>query len=233
MKATDILTLPLRLFIPGTGLALLKKKSKQQKRVLKAQSSSEDRPQHRSTASSSGGWLYGDDMADITALLLTSAIIVFLIAMLEGTYEFQTRFGYQGLTNTLAQIGLTLPSGPKWQFYQSVLARAICTSEISLVQTAITCVVLFLGFRLVLISFAIFVNGCKAQKAPATQAFMSLSIILMPGLGILSTCIGILSANQVTQEAARYIIFGPSSLGVIGFLLANTFYSLAEYVNEQ
>ena len=231
MKASDILTLPLRLFIPGTRPVLLTKKSKQ-KSVFKARSSSVDRSHHHSTAPASG-WKYGDAMANFTALILTSAIVVFLSAMLESTYEFQNRFGYTGLTNTLAQIGLTLPSGPKWQFYQSVLARAICTSEISLVQAVITCAVLFLGFRLVLISFAILVNGSKPQKAPATQAFMALVITLMPGLGILSTCIGILSANHVTQEAARYIIFGPSSLGVIGFLLANTFYSLAEYVNEQ
>ncbi len=62
---------------------------------------------------------------------------------------------------------------------------------------------------------------------------MSLAIVCFPALGILSTVAGILSTDVVSREDAKELIFGPSGIGIIGFLIANFFNVVAEYIDEK
>lgn len=177
----------------------------------------------------SKGWPRGQLLATVTALLLTAGLFLYLTAFLESEPSFRTRFGAPGLADRLASLGLVLPDDGRAAFYRVVLARAVSSSEVALVQVLILFFVVMLGIRMLLINLGNLSAGRGSVRAWRTGAFMSMAMILLPALGILSTVIGILSTGNVSAESLRMIIFGPSGIGILGYIIATAFHGMSEY----
>ena len=133
----------------------------------------------------------------------------------------------------LDHLGITMPNGTHWVFYQDVLSKAICSSEIALVQVAILMAVLFSGTKLGLQALGAEATGGRKPDIRRARCLMSLAIICMPTLGILSIVVGILSADILSRDNAKILIFGPSGIGILGFLIANGFNYMVETISGE
>ncbi len=191
------------------------------------------KPQHVDKPKMKIGWKYGNFLATSLAFLITTGVFVYLLAFIEQTPDFTKRYGRIGLESKIEKVGIPFPEGERSVFYRSILSKAVCASEVSIVQVVLLYGVLYAGLRLVLRIFGHLSSNEKTLKVSGTRSLMSMAMIMLPALGILSTVIGILSTGEVSREEAKLIIFGPSGLGILGYLIATGFYSLADYFDER
>lgn len=236
MKIWRSLFLPFRVFSSGTSFinqkdpAPLKKHIKSQK--IKGQSIPMGK--QLKIDSQKNGWKHGNLIATIVAFGITTFLFIYLIGFIENTYEFKRQYGNIGLSNIIREIGLAFPSGQKALIYRKIFTNVACTSEIALIQMVILYFVLLTGFRLLLRMLGSISSGEKLPSLSGIRNFMSMAMLCLPGLGILSTAVGILAANDdISRDQAKYIIFGPSAIGVMGVLLSNFFNFVAEYLGEK
>ncbi len=178
------------------------------------------------------GWKYGNLFSTVFSFALVASLYIYMLAFIEPTSDFQTAFGSIGLAQLFEKWGLAIPLNPKALFYRNVLGKAVCASDISLIQLLILFLTLFLGIRLTLRWLGTLGSRDVDFKDKSAGVVMRMGMILLPALGMLSTVIGILSADNIPRETAKLIIFGPSGIGIFGYIIATAFNSLVEYLNE-
>ena len=167
----------------------------------------------------------------LVAAALTAGIGGVVVLLVEGSTALQQRYGEIGFGQAL---GVSLPLGERAVFYRDVLGAALSASEISLVQVAIIFLVLLLGLRVLLRWLGAVASSGEADlDTRVTRAFMQLAVVLLPALGILSTVVGILSTSHASREQVKLIIFGPTGIGVLGYLIANLFYFIADAADRK
>ncbi len=172
-------------------------------------------------------------MAGLVAFTVTTLTFIYLVAFIENTPDFVNRYGRPGIKPLVEKLGLKMPEGPRSIFYRNILAKAVSVSEISIVQMAIIYGVFFLGLKLLLSWFGNISRGGGSLCVVGVRSFMSAAMIILPALGILSTVIGILSVGNVSRETVKLIIFGPSGIGILGYLVATAFSGLSDYLGER
>ena len=175
------------------------------------------------------GWKYAPLLRNLVASILTFYLFILFISFIESTDAFRHRFGNIKVGD---YFHITIDQDKTGVFYQDVLSKAVTASEISFFQVFITFILIFLGIKLILLWLGNISTGAS-QTAKGSRIFMSMSMILLPALGMLSTVIGILSSGDISSEETKVIIFGPSGLGIVGYLLATVFYHLSEYINKE
>jgi len=228
MKLSTILLLPFKFFAHGNS------------RHSGRQSGHEGSPDHshrgragRGTKGLNPGWGYGNMLVFWVSFVLTSGLFLYLAAYIETTRSFLGSYGTIGLYKMASSINIPFPTGGEALFYREVLARAVCSSGVALVQIIIFYFVIFSGMKMLLQVAGSTAAGKKHIKFSGTQTLMGMAMLMLPALGILSTVFGILGADHLSKQAAKFIIFGPSGLGILGYLIATFFSSIAEYFNEQ
>ncbi len=232
MNLSTFLILPLRLLVPGRTKMSLGKKTGRGSASGRSGTATGRRP--RSGTMSRGGWQHGGLASSFLAFACCAFLLLWLVACIEPTTIFQFQFGDIGLRQVAEHIGLSFPHNERALFYRNVLARALFTSEISAVQAVIMVVLLFLLLRLLISSIAAIGAGIELPGASGVQFFAEFASIFLPACGLLSTCIAFLGMGEVlSPEEERALIFGPSAIGVCGFLMGVSTSSLAEYINER
>ncbi len=76
-------------------------------------------------------------------------------------------------------------------------------------------------------------TGTRTVKLAWISRFMATAMILLPALGMLSTVVGILSVGNVPQHTVKAIIFGPTGIGILGYLMATSFHALSDSLDEK
>ena len=113
-------------------------------------------------------------------------------------------------------------SSPRSEFYRDLLAKALTASDISLVQAFMMAGLLYVGTKLLLLRLGDYGVGKRARPYASAASYTSLCIYLLPAFGFLSTIIGILSAgSDIPRETIKLIIFGPSGIGMVGYIIAS------------
>ena len=101
-----------------------------------------------------------------------------------------------------------------------VLAAAFTASWVSLVQLALLCILVFISIRMVLQMIGDVGASRPFVARRRVAGYAALCMSLMPMLGMLSTCLGILSTGEMPRRVIKLIIFGPSAIGVSGLMFA-------------
>ena len=243
-KFKKIVLFPFRIFNVGDGIVNTNKKPNHKTSPIKGFNQETD-GNKRINSGTSGikiskteklfriGSKDAEFLASVFAFIISTMMFLWIIAFIEETPIFINQFGDFNFSGSFGKIGIQIPKSDQSMFYQNVISKAICSSEIALIQLIILYAVMYSGIRLCLIIIGALSAGEDNPSTGKTSSIMSLAIICMPSLGILSTVVGILSADFVSREEAKIIIFGPSGIGISGFLIANFFYTISEYINEK
>jgi len=117
---------------------------------------------------------------------------------------------------------VTVPGGAKNNFYRGIFAKATSASDISPIQLLLMAILLFALIRLLLVMAADWSVNRKMRPHSKIANYASLCVFLLPALGFLSTIVGILAADEaIPRSTIKLIIFGPSGLGMLGYILAS------------
>ncbi|MES9902652.1 MAG: hypothetical protein ABW168_08205 [Sedimenticola sp.] len=168
--------------------------------------------------------------ASTTSLLLVLTFLLLLLLSIEDMAVLTQRYGHLGLGEWLGW-SLPEPVDGRLALYRQVVATALSASEISLLQLFLIFTELYLGIRLILIWLGISASGARI-RLEGTVRFMEMAMIVLPALGMLSTVVGVLSSSRMEREAVKIMIFGPTGIGIIGYLLAAFLHALGEQVSE-
>lgn len=180
---------------------------------------------------SGSGWRFGKLFRNFIALIISLFLLMVLISFIESNPRYISQFGKTNISKITHLKFIDLEGKPR--FYQDVLATAITSSDISIIQIVIIFFMIFLGFRMLFTWLGNLSLGNSVEKIKGSKIFMSMAIILLPALGMLSTVIGILSSGNISREETKLIIFGPSGIGIIGYLLATVLYHFAELLDRE
>ncbi len=162
---------------------------------------------------------------NLFSIVLLAFSCYVLLAWLELEPVFHQVYGYHGLIDWRSQQWIQ--GGGQYRY---VLAVAITASHISLIQITLLLITVFLGFRLFFLQLGIWTNGYLWHPPlKGTIRFSFLAVILQPGLGMLSSVVGVLSSSRLPTQAVTELIFGPTGIGVLGFLLAVMVQNWAEH----
>lgn len=113
-----------------------------------------------------------------------------------------------------------------------VLAAGFTASWVSLVQLGLLTVLIFISIRMVLRMLGDIGASRPVGARRHVAAYALLCMSLMPMLGMLSTCMGILGTDEMPRKVVKLVIFGPSAIGVSGLMLA-TFVRYAALRGEE
>jgi hypothetical protein len=188
---------------------------------------------NKASKSMSMGCKNGDSIASISAFVITTSIFIWLTALIEDTLVFRKTYGVIDFSTKFEKIGMAIPSEGRWAFYTDILSRAVCSSEIAFLQAVIFYVVVYSGISLGLKILGSLSTGNTLPSTHRTSSIMAFAMICLPAFGILSTVVGVLSADDISREEAKVLIFGPSGIGIIGFLMATLFNFMADYINAK